>query len=151
MQFKKENFDETDTASLKDYVYWQMQRSLMCKANYLFRAVTECCKPCHSNILATEVVNRSFLSYSCMGLLVSFFLLRASPDVRDIRGILFFNGMISPCLAMNAMLSSMMAAYEVYGLGKQYPHLFKDHVISRFCETFKYVFISFGMKQYFTD
>lgn len=151
LQFKKSNFDESDTSSLKTYIYWQMQRSLMCKANYLFRAVSECCKPCRSHTLATEVVNRSYLSYSCMGLLISFFLLRASTEVRDLTPLLYLNGILSPCLSINAMLSSMVALCEIYGVGREFPSLFKDDVISKWCEKCKVVLILCGMKKYFTN
>ena len=61
LQFKKEHFNENNISAIQKYVYWQMQRALMCKSNYLFRALSQSCLPCYCFLLSTEVLNRSLL------------------------------------------------------------------------------------------
>ena len=149
LQFKKNNFKDDNVSTIKSYVYWQGQRALLCKANYLFRAVSESCTPCYCYILCTEVINRAVLSFGSMGILLSIFLMRASEDVRAMRALLFVNGVLSPCLALNALMTGVLCLYELYGLGKRFPDLFYERKYARAIERVKFVFQILGFKDHF--
>ena len=149
LQFKKEHFDDNNITAIQKYVYWQMQRALMCKANYLFRALSESCIPCYCYLLSTEVLNRSILGFGSMAMMISFFLLRASEDVRALQWILYINGALSPAFAMNALMASTHCLYQIYGIGKTFPSLFHDGELARRCEAVKYFFYFFGMRLHF--
>lgn len=149
LQFKKNNFNDDNVSTIKSYVYWQVQRALLCKANYLFRAVSESCMPCYCYILCTEVINRAVLSFGSMGILVSIFLLRASDEVRAMRPLLFVNGILSPCLALNALMTAALCLYELYGLGVHFPDLFYDKRFARAIERAKFLFQFLGFKEHF--
>ena len=84
-----------------------------------------------------------------MGLMLSFFLLRASEDVRSIQWVLYINGVLSPAFAMNSLMACTQCLYEIYGIGKTFPSLFYDKELARSCERFKYYFYFMGLTKYF--
>ena len=137
--------------NVKEYVFWQTQRALMCKANYLYCAISPCCRICRVYILCTEVVNRTFFSYTSMGCLLSFFTLRAADDIRAYRPLLYLNGILSPSFVLNALLSSLFCSNELLGLGIVFPNLFKGKKVIKTMEycrhLFDFMYLAFGFRK----